>query len=67
MTPYLHTWFGNNYAAGFEIPGHKFGHSLKFGQTEGAYKQATMPIKGNIVGFKVVMGGNVDYWGLIVA
>jgi len=41
-------------------------NEYKFGQTD-AVNSIKYDIGGNIVGFNLVQGGNVDYWGLVVS
>lgn len=67
FTPYMHRFSKYMYPAGFVIETED--HEYAFGQTVGtdAIAQRRKPIEGNIVGFNYVKGGNVDYWGLVVA
>jgi len=61
LTGYTHAYNGHTYPAGFAIG------DDKWGQTSGASQHAATKMNGRIVGFKTCEGGNVDYWGLVVA
>lgn len=64
FTGYKHNYYQYSYPTGFVLEDENQ-RKIKFGIThKGAMSQGRRSLDGNIVGFNVIQGGNVDYWGL---
>ena len=64
FTGYKHMWCTYAYPTGFVLEDVQ-GKKIAFGTTDqSAVSHGRKKLNGNIVGFNVIKGGNVDYWGL---
>ena len=64
FTGYKHMYGNYAFPTGFVLEDVQ-GKEIAFGTTDkSAVSHGPKKLKGNIVGFNVITGGNVDYWGL---